>query len=197
MLASIHPLGERARGQRFSVTVVALTIGSIGGGAILGALLGGLGSFIGGSGSVAIRAAVLAVAAVIAVAVDGRRNGSVPSWHRQVNEDWLGRYRGWVYGFGFGAQLGVGVLTIVTTAAVYVTWIAAAMTASPGRGLLVGARFGLARSFPLFASISLVTPDAIAARVRRLEGWTGTFGTVTVWAEIMTACAAVLAVAYR
>ena len=197
MLASIHPLGERARGQRFSVTVVALTIGSIGGGAILGALLGGLGSFIGGSGSVAIRAAVLAVAAVIAAAVDGRRNGSVPSWHRQVNEAWLGRYRGWVYGFGFGAQLGVGVLTIVTTAAVYLTWIAAAMTASSGRGLVVGASFGLARSVPLFGSASLVTPGAISARVSRLEGWNGIFGTVTVWAEITTACAAVLAVAYR
>ena len=197
MLASIHPLGERARGQRFSVTVVALTIGSIGGGAIFGALLGGLGSFIGGSGSVAIRAAVLAVAAVIAAAVDGRRNGSVPSWHRQVNEDWLGRYRGWVYGLGFGAQLGVGVLTIVTTAAVYLTWIAAAITASPGRGLVVGAGFGLARSVPLFASASLVTPGSITTRVSRWEAWNGTFGTVTVCAEITTACAAVLAVAHR
>ena len=196
MLASIHPLGERARGQRFSVTVVALTIGSIGGAATFGALLGGLGSFIVGSGSVAIRAAVLAVAAVIAAAVDGRTR-RVPSWHRQVNEDWLGRYRGWAYGFGFGAQLGVGVLTIVTTAAVYLTWIAAAMTVSPARGLVVGASYGLARSVPLFGSASLVTPGTVAARVSRLESWNGTFGTVTVWAEIMTACAAMLAVVYR
>ena len=196
MLASIHPLGERARGQRFSVTVVALTIGSIGGAAIFGALLGTIGSFGGGAGSVAVRAVVLGVAATIGDIVDGRTR-RVPSWHRQVYEDWLGRYRGWVYGFGFGAQLGVGVLTIVTTAAVYVTWIAAAMTASPARGLVVGASFGLARSVPLFGSASLETPGAIAARVSRLEGWNGTFGTVTVWAEIMTACAAMLAVVYR
>ena len=196
MLASIHPLGERARGQRFAVTVVALTLGSIGGGAIFGALLGALGSFISGSGSVALRAGVLAVAATVGAIVDaGTRR--VPSWHRQVNEDWLGRYRGWVYGFGFGAQLGVGVLTIVTTAAVYVTWIGAAMTASPGRGLVVGASFGLARSVPLFGSASLETPGAIAARVSRLEGWNGTFGTVTVWAEMTTACVAVLVVAFR
>ena len=197
MLASIHPLGERARGQRFSVTVVALTVGSIGGAAILGLLLGGLGSLVrGDDGAVTPRAALLAAAAVLAAVVD-RRRGRVPSWHRQVNEDWLTQYRGWVYGFGFGAQLGVGVLTIVTTAAVYLTWIAAALTASPVIGLVVGASFGLARSVPLFASASLVTPRAITARVSRLEGWNGTFGTVTVWAEITTACAATLAVVYR
>ena len=142
------------------------------------------------------RAAVLAVAATAAALVDSRAQG-VASWHRQVNEDWLSRYRGWVYGLGFGTQLGVGVLTIVTTAAVYLTWIAAAMTASPVRGLLVGASFGLARAVPMFASGSLVTPKAIAARVSRLERWNGTFGTVTVWAEITTACAAGLALVYR
>ncbi len=196
MLASIHPLGERARGQRFSITVVALTIGSIGGAAIFGTLLGAIGSFIGGAGTEAARAAVLAVAATIGAIVDGR-NRRVPSWHRQVNEDWLGRYRGWVYGLGFGAQLGVGVLTIVTTAAVYVTWIAAAMTASPGRGLVVGAGFGLARSLPLFASATLVTPDAVVARVGRFEAWDSTFGSVTVWAEITTALTAAMVVAYR
>ncbi|MEO6467570.1 MAG: hypothetical protein ABIP21_00610 [Acidimicrobiia bacterium] len=196
MLASIHPLGERARSQRFSVTVVALTIGSIGGGAIFGALLGALGSFISGSGSVALRAGVLAVAAVVGAIIDGRTR-RVPSWHRQVNEDWLGRYRGWVYGFGFGTQLGVGVLTIVTTAAVYLTWVAAAATASPGLGLVVGASFGFARSVPLLGSASLVTPGAIAARVGRFEGWNGTFGTVTVWVEVMAACVAVLVVVSR
>ena len=35
---------------------------------------------------------------------------------RQVNEDWMARYRGWAYGAGFGLQLGLGVVTIVTTA---------------------------------------------------------------------------------
>ena len=196
MLASIHPLGERARGQRFSVTVVALTVGSVAGGAGFGALLAGLGSLVGGAGTLAPRAAILALAAAIAALVDGRVH-RVPSWHRQVNEDWLGRYRGWVYGLGFGTQLGTGVMTIVTAAAVYLAWIAAAMTSSPGRGLVVGASFGLARSVPLFANASLVTPSAIAARVSRWEAWNGTFGTVTVWAEITTACAAALAVAYR
>ena len=37
---------------------------------------------------------------------------------RQVNEDWIGRYRGWVYGAGFGAQLGLGFAVFVMTCAV-------------------------------------------------------------------------------
>ena len=36
----------------------------------------------------------------------GRR---LPSWRRQVNEDWLVGYRPWVVGGGFGLQLGAGV----------------------------------------------------------------------------------------
>ena len=36
-----------------------------------------------------------------------------------MNEEWLTSYRGWVYGAGFGAQLGTGVVTIVTSPIVY------------------------------------------------------------------------------
>lgn len=35
----------------------------------------------------------------------------LPGPARQVDEDWLARYRGWVYGAGFGTQLGLGVVT--------------------------------------------------------------------------------------
>ena len=37
---------------------------------------------------------------------------------RQVNEAWLSKYRPWVYGGGFGWQIGAGVTTYVMTAAV-------------------------------------------------------------------------------
>src|SRR4249919_1505358 len=115
MLASIHPLGERARGQSFFVTAVAYAFGSVAGAAALGALL-------------------------------ERSGRAIPSWHRQVNEDWLTQYRGWVYGLGFGVQLGLGVVTIVTTAAVYLTWVAAFVSGSAAIGAAVGAAFGLARA---------------------------------------------------
>ena len=123
MLASIHPLGERARGQSFAVTVTAYTIGSVAGRrprSARSSARGGAAAF--GDGHDALRLGILAGAAVLAALVDrsGRR---IPSWHRQVNEDWLTEYRGWVYGLGFGLQLGLGVVTIVTTAAVYLTWV--------------------------------------------------------------------------
>jgi hypothetical protein len=71
---------------------------------------------------------------------------AVPSTRRQVNAYWIGRYRGWVVGVGFGFQLGLGIGTIVTTAAVYGTLLAAFLTADPLAGAVVGAVFGLARS---------------------------------------------------
>src|SRR5947208_4624703 len=104
MLASIHPLGERARGQSFTVTVVAYTFGSAVVGGVMGALLGALGGRVLSGGDDELRLGLLAAAAVLAALLD-RSGRPIPSWRRQVNEDWLGRYRGWVYGFGFGAQL--------------------------------------------------------------------------------------------
>ena len=192
MLASIHPLGERARGQRFFVTAAAYVTGSVVGAAALGAILGGVGRVLFGADAFMVRALILGVAALLASVLDwsGTR---VPSWRRQVNEDWLAQYRGWIYGLGFGLQLGVGVVTIVTTAAVYLTWVAALTTAAPIAGALVGASFGLARAIPLAASASLLSPAAIATRVRLLEAWNGTFRTVTVVSEAAAACVVMIA----
>src|SRR5690242_15913082 len=160
MLASINPLGERARNNSFAVTVVAYTLGSTVAAAVLGLVLGALGAALLGGVGAGVRLAVLAVGALAAAAVD-RRNGRIPSWRRQVNEDWLTGYRGWVYGLGFGVQLGLGVVTIVTTAAVYLTWAAAVLAASPTVGLVVGTAFGLARSLPVLAGARVRTPAAV------------------------------------
>src|SRR5205807_4975549 len=128
MLASIAPLGERARGSRWGVTVVFFAAGSVVAAVAVGALTGELGrlTWPGPSGRWEPRLAVLAVALAAAIALDagagaGAGGIRIPSVRRQVNEDWLREYRGWVYGLGFGLQLGLGVSTIVTTAAVYVT----------------------------------------------------------------------------
>ena len=73
----------------------------------------------------------------------------VPSTRRQVNEDWMARYRGWVYGVAFGAQLGVGVATIVTSAAVYATVAAIFLSGDPAVGAAIGATFGAVRALSL------------------------------------------------
>ena len=70
---------------------------------------------------------------------------SPPFLHRQVNEYWLGRYRAWVYGSGFGWQIGTGVTTYIMTAAVFLTIALGALSASPLAAFLIGVCFGLAR----------------------------------------------------
>lgn len=164
MLTSISPLGERARGNRFWHTAVAYTAGSLVGGTAMGAALGTVGwPVVDAIGSDAALV-VLAVAAVAGVLLDTA--GRLPTVRRQVDERWLATYRGWVYGFGFGAQLGLGVATIVTASTTYVALLAAFLTGSPAGGAIVGATFGAARALPLLATARVRRPDDL----RRLHG---------------------------
>src|SRR5690349_5322358 len=110
MLTSINPLGQRGRGHRWGTTVALFTVASVVGGLTTGAVLGALGSWV------SVPAWIGAIACAAAVLLDLTR---VPSLRRQVDEDWLTRYRMWVYATGFGWQLGTGVVTIVTSAATY------------------------------------------------------------------------------
>src|SRR5436853_4483612 len=140
MLASITPLGERGRASRWVVTVAFFIAGSTFSAAALGAIAGGLGrlTWPGSNGSGQAPLIVLAVVLLAATLADLGAGGlRTPSVRRQVNEDWLREYRGWVYGLGFGFQLGLGVTTIVTTAAVYATFAAAWLTGDPLLGAAV------------------------------------------------------------
>jgi hypothetical protein len=159
MLASITPLGERGRNATWTVTVTAFLLGATAAGAGAGAALGAAGSFaLPGSFEGPERLFTLAGLALIALALD-MRSAPVPGPRRQVNERWLDEYRGWVYGLGYGAQLGLGVTTIVSSAATYVAVVAAFLTADVGKGAIVLGCFGAIRG---------LTPLA-AARVRRPE----------------------------
>ncbi len=194
MLASIHPLGERSRGQRFATTVGAYVLASTLGGALLGLVLGALGGALLGAVASELRVGLLAGAAVAAAGWEFAHR-AVPSWHRQVNEDWLADFRGWVYGAGFGLQLGTGVVTIVTTAAVYLVWLIAFLGASPVLGLAVGTAFGFARAVPVLTSTGADTPARVAGRVRAVDARAGSFRTVTVVAELLVAVVLVAVVA--
>lgn len=152
MLASIHPLGERARGNRWWLTATAYMVGSLAGGALLGAVMGYLGQLV---GMVAAASPSVVGFFVVAVCAMGLLLdlplgvARLPTLRRQVDENWLGRYRGWVYGMGFGFQLGVGLVTTVTTATVYVAFAIAALSQSALAGLVIGTTFGLARAVPV------------------------------------------------
>ena len=150
MLTSISPLGERARASRWWVTTTAYVVSSVLGGLALGLLAAGLGSLLPSSWRSSTPAYLLAAAALVAgllldLGVAGRR---LPTWRRQVDRRWLGRYRGWVVGVGFGAQLGFGLVTIVTSATTYAVALLCLLSGSPAVGLLVGGTFGLVRALP-------------------------------------------------
>ena len=167
MLASINPLGERGRNQHYRLTVTAYVVGSTVAGALLGALLGLVGSPI---ESHLVGLGVVAAVAVVGLALDAHAFGlRVPGPRRQVNENWLVTYRGWVYGGGFGAQLGLAFLTIVTASATWVAFACALFAGNAGAGAVIGAVFGLARALPILSAARVRDPAALRALVRRLE----------------------------
>jgi MFS family permease len=194
MLASIHPLGERARAMSFTFTASAYVVGSVAAGVAAGVLLGLVGALARevaapGDGLVA---ALMIVVLVAAAALDlGLAGLRIPTVHRQVNEDWLHRYRGWVYGLGFGFQLGLGVVTIVTTATVYATLALALLAGSAGAGLVIGAAFGLARAVPLLTVARVREPGQLLATHRRLRYWAPMSRRVTVGVQLAGVAVAV------
>lgn len=169
MLSSITPFGERSRRSRWWLTVAAYVAGSVLAGALLGTVLGAVSmaarSVIGPS----LALATLAVASLTGALMDaGRLPRRYPNWRRQVNEVWLTTYRGWAYGAGFGFQLGLGVVTIVTTSAIWLTWMAAALSGAWWRGLIIGATFGLTRSALILAVAHVDDPAALRRLHRRI-----------------------------
>lgn len=167
MLASIHPLGERGRGQPWAVTVAFFVAGSVAGGAALGGLAGLIGQPVfGGRPGAARMVAAAAIAVAAAVEAAGVRT---PSLRRQVNEDWLHSVRGWVYGLGFGVQLGAGLLTIVTSSITYAFVVVAVCTAAPLPAAAAGATFGLVRALPVFLARAVSDAAGLARLHRRLD----------------------------
>jgi len=170
MLSSISPFGERARNSRWWVTVGAYLTGSTLGGAATGLVAGAVGELLDGTISSTAALGVLAVAAVAGLAVEmGWWSLRVPSLvRRQVNEDWLTTYRGWVYGLGFGFQLGLGLATIVVTSTVWLTWLAAILAGSWQAGLLIGTCFGAARGAFILTTAPVQEPDQLRSLFRRI-----------------------------
>lgn len=172
MLSSISPLGERARGSRWWVTTTAYLLGSLAGGLALGGAAGLVGQVL----PTAVRTSrwslgVLAVLCLVGLLVDLRRAPSVPSWHRQVDEQWLTAYRGWVYGLGFGVQLGFGLVTIITSTSTYAVVLLAALSGQVGAGLAIGGTFGLVRALPSLLMLRVRDRNRLGAVFGRIERW--------------------------
>jgi hypothetical protein len=176
MLASITPLGERGRRSRWGITVTAFLVGATVAGAAEGAILGLIGSVVLGDGvgtqaRLVVLTAGLVIAALLEIVLP-----AVPGPNRQVNERWLDEFRGWVYGLGFGAQLGLGVTTVVTSAATYVAMFIAFLSADPAWGALVIGVFGALRGLTPLLAARVRGPEQLRAFHGRLERLRGTVG---------------------
>jgi hypothetical protein len=151
MLASISPVGEATRHQRWWITVSAYLVGSAVGGLVIGGSLGGVGALLRvGSLPTGWTLGAIAMASLLGASVDaGWLAVRLPNWRRQVDERWLTTYRGWVYGVGYGLQLGVAVVTIVPSAITYAALLAALLVGDLLAGAVIGMTFGIVRAVPL------------------------------------------------
>ena len=146
----------------------AYLIGSTLAAAMLGAVLGAVGALL----PLTPTSTAVAVAGAGALALAADLGAfRLPTVHRQVDKDWLDRYRGWVVGAGFGFQLGLGVVTIVTTAAVYLTLVLAVLTGSMAAGAVVGTTFGLVRGLVILVVARVRRPDQLRLALRRVQAW--------------------------
>lgn len=167
MLASITPLGERGRSNSYPVTAGAHVVGSLVGGLAIGAVAGLVGVPLRWlfDDTLGLAAVLLVVSILVAVVADlfYAPGHHLPGVHRQVDEQWIDEYRGWVYGGGFGFQLGTGVMTFITTATVYVMLVAAIVQPTWWAALLVGGAFGLTRGLMVLGSARVRRPRELNA----------------------------------
>lgn len=171
MLSTITPVTETSRQRRYGLTVAWFLLGALVGGATLGLLAAGLALVVAAvDPSTTAALAAVGALALVAAAFDARSLGiTLPGHGRQVNESWLTRYRSWVYGVGFGWQIGVGLATYIVTAAVYLTVVAAALTGSAAVAFGICLAFGLVRGLAIFLGVRLTTQQRLVEFHRRFE----------------------------
>jgi hypothetical protein len=169
MLSSITPLAEHGRGHRYRTTACWFVAGSIVGGTSLGLVTALVAAGIGAAGLSSMTLGTLAlIACLVAAASDASTIGfRLPVHHRQVNERWLDQFRPWVYGAGFGWQIGAGVATYIKTSAVYLMIALSVFAGDPWLAVGVGALFGLVRGLAVFLGRRITTPAALADFHRR------------------------------
>ena len=169
MLSTITPIGEGGRGHRYGSTAAWYVAGAVLGGLCLGVAMGAAARFVGDRDGIA-RAGIVLVAAIVALASDGRVVGfALPIHRRQVNERWLDHYRSWVYGLGFGWQVGTGVATYITTAATYLLVVVGVVAVSPASAVLAGTTFGFVRGIAVFLTRDVRTSAALHRLHRRVQ----------------------------
>ena len=86
-----------------------------------------------------------------------------------MNERWLDRYRSWVYGAGFGWQIGVGLATYIMTSALYLLILIGGLTAEPVVAIALGALFGLVRGLAVYLAAGLDSTERLLSFHSKFE----------------------------
>jgi hypothetical protein len=171
MLSTITPFGERARGHSYGGTSAWFVAGATVGGASLGLLMAVSALAVGELHPTATVIGVVALAAALVAMVSDAGVGRLrlPFHRRQVNERWLDHFRPSVYGMGFGWQIGTGLATYITTAAVYLMIVLGALSGRPGLALTVGTCFGMLRGSAVLLTRHVSDPSGLRAFHRRFS----------------------------
>ncbi len=74
-----------------------------------------------------------------------------------------------MYGLGYGSQLGLGVVTVVTSAATYGALVCALLTGSASAGALVAGVYGALRGLTPLLGAGVRTPQQLLALHGRLS----------------------------
>ena len=190
MLSQITPMAEAGRQQKFARTAGWFIAGAMLGGAMLGGLIA-VGAMVSSELSRTTSIALVGMFSLVAAAIDANVFGFGPPFlTRQVNEEWLSKYRAWIYGGGFGWQIGAGITTYVMTAAVPLMMVIGALTGNAWAAFAIGAGFGLARGLAVLMGARLHTPAALIAFHRRFDAWGEPVRQAVIFVQLAVAVAA-------
>ena len=196
MVETISPVVHGGRG-RWLGTLALHTSGATGTAALFGAALGWVGGSLGAPWG---RAGVLALAAAAAVYGLGeltRVRVPVPQLRRQV-PDWWRTYFGRPFAAVlYGAGLGIGFLTYLSTGTLVVVAFAAIASGSPAVGALIVAPFGLVRGLSAIVAWRSVTQEQSRALVDRLASTPDAARRVTNGVVLLVIAAIAVAASFR
>ena len=184
MVETITPVvyGGRARWVGALILhALGATLAAVLFGAALGAVGGMLGAPFGRAGMLVVGAFALLYAAGTLPGV----HVAVPQLRRQVPDWWRTFFSPPVTAFLYGAGLGIGFLTFLTTGALVVVAIAAAASGSVWVGVLLMAPFGVARGLSAIVAANVTTVDAGPRLVDRLAGRSDVLRRTTIGAVLV------------
>lgn len=144
MVETITPVVHGSR-KRWSVAVAAHTIGAAASAALFGAVLGALGGVLGAPWGAGGPLLVAMLAAAYGVAELAGRALPVPQARRQVPEWWRTFFGPIPAAALYGAGLGIGFLTYLSSGALVAASAAALASGRPLLGAVVVGAFGVAR----------------------------------------------------